>query len=132
MKAVLHQIQRIFVRFLFTKQLINQSIESTDKEEMMFSLLRNLLERVFQSALQERDGHRRRHVKHLAASGNPAVVTVVRKFAGDKQFTVVNAARIFANRVLHILGKQCLEPEFTGLVSQVTAKSHGLVAREKR
>ena len=132
MKAILHQVQRIFVGFLFAKQLVNQSVKGADKEEMMFPFLRNLLERMFQSSLQERNRHGRRHMEHFAASGNLAIVTVIREFACGKRFSVVNAARIFANRVLHILGKQGLEPEFAGLVGQVAAESHGLVAREKR
>jgi len=44
---------------------------------------------------------------------------------------MVNAANIIANRVLHILGQQRLEPEFTGLIRQICAESHGLVAREE-
>ena len=99
---------------------------------MMFSFFRDLLERMFQSALQKRDGHGRRHMEHFAASGNLAIVTVIRKFAYSKRFTVINAARVFANGVLHILGKERLEPELAGLVGQVAAEGHGLVAREKR
>ena len=132
MKAILHQVQRIFVGFLFAKQLVNQGIKGADKEEMMFSFFRDLLERMFQSALQKRDGHGRRHMEHFAASGNLAIVTVIRKFAYSKRFTVINAARVFANGVLHILGKERLEPELAGLVGQVAAEGHGLVAREKR
>jgi hypothetical protein len=49
-----------------------------------------------------------------------------------KRFAVIDAAWIFANRVLHVFGKQGLEPEFAGLVGQVAAEGHGLVAREKR
>ena len=132
MKAILHQVQRIFVGLFFAKQFIDQGIKGTNKEEMMFSFFRNLLERMFQGALQKRDCHGRRHVEHFTASGNLAIVTVVRELARNKRFSVVNAARIFANRVLHVLGKQSLEPEFAGLVRQVAAEGHGLVAWEKR
>ena len=99
---------------------------------MVLALFINLLEGVFQGALQERDGHGRRHVEHLAAVRHLAVVTVVREFPCDKRFSVVNTARAFANRVLHVFGKQRLKPEFAGLVRQVAAEGHGLVAREKR
>lgn len=84
---------------------------------MMFAFFRYLLERVFQGAFQKRNRHGRRHMEHLAASGDLAVVTVIRKFACSKRFTVVNATRIFASRVLHVLGKQGLEPKLAGLVS---------------
>ena len=132
MKAILHQVQGIFIRHFLAKELINQGIKSTDKEEMMLALFCHLLERVFQGSLQKRNGHRGRHVEHLAASGDLAIVTVIRKFACSKRFTVINAARVFANRVLHVFGKQRLKPEFAGLVRQVAAEGHSLVAREKR
>ena len=98
----------------------------------MLSFPGRLLEGVFQSALQKRDSHGRWHMKHFAASGNLAIVTIVREFSLNKRFAMVDAARVFANRVLHVLGKERLEPELAGLVGQVAAEGHGLVAREKR
>ena len=71
-------------------------------------------------------------MEHLAASGHFAVVTVIREFSLHQRFAVIDAVRAFANRVLHIFGKERLEPEFAGLVGEVAAESHGLVAREKR
>ena len=71
-------------------------------------------------------------MEHLAASGDLAVVAVIREFSLHQRFAVIDAARGFANRVLHILGKQGLEPELAGLVGEVAAEGHCLVAREKR
>ena len=99
---------------------------------MVLALFSNLLEGVFQGALQERDGHGRRHVEHLAASGDLAVVAVIREFSLHQRFAVVDAVRVFANGVLHVLGKERLEPELAGLVGEVAAEGHGLVTREKR
>jgi len=48
MKAVLHQIKRIFVRFFFAKEFVHHGIERTDKEEMMLAFFSGHLERVFQ------------------------------------------------------------------------------------
>ena len=45
---------------------------------------------------------------------------------------MVNTANIIANRVLHILGKQSLQPKFTGLVREVRTESHSLIAGEER
>ena len=59
---------------------------------MMLTLFCRLLERVFQGTLQKLNRHGRRHVEHLAAVRHLAVVTVVREFARDKRFSVVNAA----------------------------------------
>ena len=98
----------------------------------MLSFPGRLLEGVFQSALQKRDSHGRWHMKHFAARGDFAVVTVIREFPLHQRFAVINAARVFANRVLHVLGKERLEPELAGLVGEVAAEGHGLVAREKR
>ena len=99
---------------------------------MVLALFSNLLEGVFQGAFQERDGHGRRHVEHFAASGDLAIVTVIRELSIHELFAVIDTADISANRVLHVLGQQSLEPEFAGLVRQVTAEGHSLVAREKR
>ncbi len=99
---------------------------------MMLALFRHLLERVFQGSLQKRNGHRGRHVEHLAASGDLAIVTIIRELSIHELFAVIDTADIFANRVLHVLGQQSLEPEFAGLVRQVAAEGHSLVAREKR
>ena len=132
MKAILHQVQGIFIRHFLAKELINQGIKSTDKEEMMLALFCHLLERVFQGSLQKRNGHRGRHVEHLAASGDLAIVTIIRELSIHELFAVIDTADIFANRVLHVLGQQSLEPEFAGLVRQVAAEGHSLVAREKR
>ena len=132
MKTVLHQVQRIFVRHLLAKESVYQGIEQADKEEMMLTLFRRLLERVFQGTLQKLNRHGRRHVEHLAAVRHLAVVTVIREFSLHQRFAVINAARVFANGVLHILGKERLEPELAGLVSEVAAEGHRLVAREKR
>ena len=104
MKAILHQVQRVFVRHLFAKESVYQGIEQADKEEMMLAFFCRLLERVFQGTLQKLNRHGRRHVEHLAAVRHLAVVTVVREFPCDKRFSVVNTARAFANRVLHVLG----------------------------
>ena len=71
-------------------------------------------------------------MEHFAASGNLAIVTIVREFSLNKWFAMVDAARIFANRILHILGEQRLKPEFAGLVGQVAAEGHGLITRKKR
>ena len=132
MKTVLHQVQRIFVRHLLAKESVYQGIEQADKEEMMLTLFRRLLERVFQGTLQKLNRHGRRHVEHLAASGDFAVITVIREFSLHQRFAVINAARVFANGVLHILGKERLEPELAGLVGEVAAEGHRLVTREKR
>ncbi len=51
MKAILHQIQRIFGGFLFTKKLIHQGVKGSNKEEMMLALFGRLLERMLQRAL---------------------------------------------------------------------------------
>ena len=50
MEAILHQVQRIFIRHFFTKQFIYQGIKGSDKEEVVFTFFRDLLEGVFQSA----------------------------------------------------------------------------------
>ena len=71
-------------------------------------------------------------MEHFAASGNLAVVTIIGQFTIDKRFTMVNATRTFTNRILHILGKERLEPEFARLIRQVAAEGHGLVTGEKR
>lgn len=132
MKAILYQIQRIFIGLFFTKDFVHHSIEQADKEEMMLALFCRLLERVFQSTFQKRYRHRRRHVKHFTTSRHLAVVAIIREFTLHQRLAVINAARIFANRVLHILCKERFEPEFSGLVRKVTTESHSLVAREKR
>ena len=80
MKTVLHQVQGIFVGHFFAEQLVYQGIKRADKEEMMLTLLGDLLEGVFQRTLQKRHRHGRRQMKHLAASGNLAIVTVIREF----------------------------------------------------
>ena len=69
----------------------------------MLALFSNLLEGVFQGALQERDGHGRRHVEHLATSRHLAIVTIIRELSIYQRFAVVDAARIFANGILNIL-----------------------------
>lgn len=51
MKAILHQVQRVFVRHLFAKESVYQGIEQADKEEMMLAFFCRLLERVFQGTL---------------------------------------------------------------------------------
>ena len=132
MKAILYQIQRIFVGLFFTKDFVHHSIKQADKEEMMLTLFRRLLERVFQSTLQKRYRHRRRHVKHFTTSRHLAIVAIIREFTLHQRLAVVDAARIFTNGVLHIFSEKRLEPKLAGLVRQVAAKSHGLVAREKR
>ena len=71
-------------------------------------------------------------MEHLATSRHLAIVAIIRELSRHQGFAVINAARIFANRVLHILCKERLEPEFSGLVRKVTTESHSLVAREKR
>ena len=110
MKAILHQIQRIFIRHFFTKELVNQGIQGSNKEEMVFTLFSNLLERVFQGTLQKLDHHGRRKMEHFATGGNLAVVTVIGEFSIYKRFAMINTANIFKDRVLHILGKERLEP----------------------
>ena len=99
---------------------------------MVFTFFSHLLEGMFQGAFQKRNGHGWRHVEHLAASRDLAVITVIRKLSIHKRFAVIDTAGAFASRVLHIFGKERLEPEFAGLIRQVAAESHGLVAREKR
>lgn len=131
MKAILHQIQRIFGGFLFTQKLIHQGVKGSNKEEMMLTLFGRLLERMLQSSFQKLNRHRGRKVEHLAASRDLAVVAVVREFSLHQRFAVINAARVFANGVLHILGKERLEPKFTRLVRQIATESHRLVTREK-
>ena len=84
MKAILHQIQRIFGGFLFTQKLIHQGVKGSNKEEMMLTLFGRLLERMLQSSFQKLNRHRGRKVEHLAASRDLAVVAVVREFARDK------------------------------------------------
>lgn len=132
MKAILHQIQRIFVGFLFAKELVHHGIERTDKEEMMSPFFSRYLERMFQSTLEQLNDHRRRHMEHLAAGRHLSIVTIIGELALNKCFSMINAARVFANRILHILGKQRLEPELARLIGEIAAEGHGLVAREKR
>ena len=99
---------------------------------MVFALFGNLLEGMFQGALQKLNHHGWRKMEHFAASSHLAVVTVIRELSIYKGFTVIDTANIFTDRILHILGEERLEPKLTGLVRQIATKSHGLVAREKR
>ena len=70
---------------------------------MVFALFGNLLEGMFQSALQKLNHHGWRKMEHFATSSHLAVVTVIRELSIYQRFAVVDAARIFANGILNIL-----------------------------
>ena len=101
-----------------------------DKEKVVFAFfcLRSRLD--IQGPLQKLFHRRRWHMERFAASRHVAIETVMRKFTFHKRFTVIDAHRIFAGRVLHVFLVQVIEPQFTRLVRESTVKGERLVARE--
>ena len=69
-------------------------------------------------------------MEHFAASCHVTIKTVMWEFAFHKRLAMIDALRIFANRILHVFLFQIFKPQFTRLVRESAVKSERLIARE--